>query len=230
MTGWVLHENRRTVLAMLAASSAGIVTTGVLRSLEARGVLQTVVATLLCGWAAFCLTHLLLCRAAYRGTAGAQLRERLLADPATASGRRRGPWARALLGGDGSSFAVTASSMSLIGVLALVLYPELRRDPLLLVLGVLLVVMAWLDMAMAYAVEYARTDLTDGGLVWPGRSDQGFADYEYFAFGVQSTLGTTDVSVGSTALRTTVRWHGTIAFAFNSVIIAVLVSLVLSLG
>jgi uncharacterized membrane protein len=65
--------------------------------------------------------------------------------------------------------------MALLGVIVLVLYPDLRRDATLLLLGVALVVTSWLDMAMAYAVQYARMDLTEGGLAWRGRVSSGSA-------------------------------------------------------
>lgn len=225
---WALEENRRTVLAMLAASAVGITMTAALRSLEQTGVLRIAVASVLSGWAAFSLTHYVLCWAAYRGSAGADLRARLLADPSQVPRQRR--LARAVLGSSSHSFALNASGMSLLGVILLVLYPDLRRDVLLLLVGVALVVTSWLDMAMAYAVQYARSDLTEGGLAWPGESEQHFADYEYFSCGVQSTLGTTDVTVVTTAMRDAVRRHGLIAFTFNSVIVALLVSLVFTLG
>lgn len=224
---WLVEENRRTALAMLAATVVGVVATGVLRYGLDAGVLRSAVASLLSGWAAFCLMHFLLCRRAYGDAAGAALRDRLLADPARTPRRSRWAW---LVSGDGHSFAVTASAMSLIGVVILVLYPDLRSDALLLIIGVALVAATWLDMAMAYAVEYALLDLTEGGMEWPGEQDQRFTDYEYFAYGVQSTLGVTDVAVGTARLRVTVRRHGVLAFAFNSVIVALLVSLVLTLG
>lgn len=66
---------------------------------------------------------------------------------------------------------------------------------------------------------------------WPGgEGEQRFSDDEYFANEVQATLGTTDVALTTSAMRTAVRRHGLIAFTFNSVIVALLVSLVLTLG
>lgn len=226
---WILRENRRSVAAMATASITGIAATGIVRAVSNTTLLTVVITALLSGWAAFSLTHWWLCRAAYQDASGAVLRDRLLADPAHTPRTR---WlARLLLGSTSShSFAANAAGMALLGVIVLVLYPDLRRDASLLLLGVALVVTSWLDMAMAYAVQYARMDLTEGGLAWQGEREQRLSDYEYFASSVQSTLGTTDVALTTSTMRTAVRRHGLIAFTFNSVIVALLVSLVLTLG
>ena len=214
---------------MVAASVTGIAATAIYRSTSEVQALTGVVLALLSGWSAFSLTHYLLCRAAYRDSGGALLRERLLADPVSTPRTR---WlGRLLLGSTSShSFAANAAGMALLGVIVLVLYPDLRRNSVLLLVGVALVITSWLDMAMAYAVQYARMDLTEGGFEWVGEADQLFSDYEYVANAVQATLGTTDVVLTTSGMRTAVRRHGLIAFTFNSVIIALLVSLVLTLG
>lgn len=226
---WILRENRRAVIAMVAASLTGIAATGIYRATGGQTALTGAVLALLSGWSAFSLTHYLLCRVAHGHSAGADLRERLLADPVS---NPRTQWLGRLLMGSGSShsFAANAAGMALLGVIVLVLYPDLRRTAVLLMVGVVLVVTSWLDMAMAYAVQYARMDLTEGGFAWEGEKDQRFSDYEYVANAVQATLGTTDVVLTTSAMRTAVRRHGLIAFTFNSVIVALLVSLVLTLG
>lgn len=52
----------------------------------------------------------------------------------------------------------------------------------------------------------------------------GFADYFYFSLTVATTFGATDVDVMTTRMRRTVTGHAALAFLFNTVIIALLVT------
>ena len=52
-----------------------------------------------------------------------------------------------------------------------------------------------------------------------------FSDYLYLAISCSATFGTTDTDIMTTAMRRTVSVHGIIAFFLNTVIIAVLLSL-----
>ena len=71
-----------------------------------------------------------------------------------------------------------------------------------------------------------------------GRADTGHVgdttlrrgDYLYFAIAVQSTFGTTDVNVTTRDIRRTVMVHNCLAFVFNSVIIALIVSLTITVA
>lgn len=94
-----------------------------------------------------------------------------------------------------------------------------------LVLGVLLVASAWLTMVTAYAVHYARRDAFQGGLEFPGDDERAFSDYVYLAVGVSTAFTTSDVDVTSRPMRRTVAGNAVVAFAFNSVIIAMVVTL-----
>ncbi|GAA4989153.1 DUF1345 domain-containing protein [Kineococcus glutinatus] len=92
---------------------------------------------------------------------------------------------------------------------------------------VLLVVAAWCTMAVTYAADYARR-AADGGLDFPGAEPPAFADFLYFSVGVSTTFGTTDVTVTTRAVRRTVLGHSLVAFGFNTVVLALLVSALLS--
>ncbi|MEU6619099.1 DUF1345 domain-containing protein [Streptomyces parvus] len=89
-----------------------------------------------------------------------------------------------------------------------------------------LVVLAWMCIAMSFAAAFQADNLVDGGrgLDFPGEDEPCWMDYVYFSFSVMTTFGTTDVTVTSQALRRTVMVHGVIAFVFNTVTLASLVS------
>jgi uncharacterized membrane protein len=93
--------------------------------------------------------------------------------------------------------------------------------------AVALIVVAWLCVVVSYAVTFHADDVIDEGtkgLDFPGDDDPGWVDYVYFAVAVMTTFGTTDVTVTSREMRRTVTANAVIAFVFNTVIIAAVVS------
>jgi uncharacterized membrane protein len=118
-------------------------------------------------------------------------------------------------------------------------------DSLLLVLGVLSLFLGWLTMhgmlAFHYAYEYYGTDETSepdekglkphvGGLDFPGKERPDALSFLYFSFVVAMTAQVSDVVVTSNAMRRLVLLHGIVSFFFNTVIIAIAVNIVVSLG
>ncbi|MDL9946436.1 DUF1345 domain-containing protein [Gordonia sp. ABSL11-1] len=93
--------------------------------------------------------------------------------------------------------------------------------------AVALIVVAWLCVVVSYAVTFHADDFIDEGdkgLDFPGDADPVWVDYVYFAVSVMTTFGTTDVTVTSREMRRTVTANAVIAFVFNTVIIAAVVS------
>ena len=76
-------------------------------------------------------------------------------------------------------------------------------------------------------VHYARLDIRTRVFSFPGGQLREFVDYLYLALAVQTAFGTNDVSVTSVAGRRAVMGHSALAFLFNSVLIAMIVSLML---
>lgn len=97
-------------------------------------------------------------------------------------------------------------------------------------LSVALVVAAWITVAVSFAAAYLAEDVqTDWhALDFPGeesKEDRELTDYVYLAIAVSTTFGTTDVSFRSPEVRRTATVHAVIAFVFNTVVLAVVVSL-----
>lgn len=65
--------------------------------------------------------------------------------------------------GTGPTISVQWSVVAIVSVVALALFPDLLKQPLLLALGVVVVVTSWLTTMLSYAVHYARVAATVGG-------------------------------------------------------------------
>ncbi|WP_030691370.1 DUF1345 domain-containing protein [Streptomyces globisporus] len=92
--------------------------------------------------------------------------------------------------------------------------------------ALVMVVLAWVCVAVSFAVAFQADNLVEeqGALEFPGEESPAWADYVYFALSVMTTFGTTDVTVTSREMRRTVTANSCIAFVFNTVTVASLVS------
>nr|WP_193384232.1 DUF1345 domain-containing protein [Streptomyces sp. SS] len=94
------------------------------------------------------------------------------------------------------------------------------------VVALTLVAVAWICVAVSFAVAFQADNLLEGerALEVPSEEPPIWSDYVYFAFSVMTTFGTTDVTVLSREMRRTVTVNACIAFVFNTVTVASLVS------
>ncbi|GGU95015.1 hypothetical protein GCM10010275_35970 [Streptomyces litmocidini] len=92
--------------------------------------------------------------------------------------------------------------------------------------ALVLVAVAWTCVAVSFAVAFQADNLVEDGraLEFPGEEPPVWADHVYFALSVMTTFGTTDVDVTSREMRRTVTANAAIAFVFNTVTVASLVS------
>ncbi|MFB7861554.1 DUF1345 domain-containing protein [Streptomyces sp. NPDC056069] len=92
--------------------------------------------------------------------------------------------------------------------------------------ALVMVAVAWICVAVSFAVAFQADNLVEGeaALEFPGGRSPLWSDYVYFAFSVMTTFGTTDVNVLSREVRRTVTANSGIAFVFNTVTVASLVS------
>lgn len=187
-------------------------------------------AAALIAWTTLTAINLLLGVLAYRGLTGAQFHAAVLADPGWRARQRTG-WRtvlRASMVGDGpSSMSTSTSVLTLVVVIGLNVQPTLRAIPVLLVVGLILVALSWLSVAMTYSTHYARLNATGTAFAFPGEPASTFSDYLYVGLSVQAAISTGDVSVTSRSARRAVSSHAVLAFAFNTVILGMIVSLLL---
>lgn len=132
--------------------------------------------------------------------------------------------------GPGTAQAVSSFAL-LIGVFW---YPSAQADSALpgWATGALVasaVAAAWLTVAMTYSVAYLMQDARSGyrELEFPGDGPRRWTDYFYFSVGISTTFATPDVSVRTPRMRRTVTGHSVLAFGFNTVILAAVVSVLL---
>lgn len=133
---------------------------------------------------------------------------------------------RLLPGGDGPSFAISASIGAFVTVLVVPHIDGIRLNEWLLVLVSLTTLSAcWALAVLSYALHYAQYDIAEPGFDFPGERTQAFSDYVYVSLAVATTLGATDVSITTVRMRQIMNFHIAVAFLFNSVIVALLVSI-----
>jgi uncharacterized membrane protein len=143
--------------------------------------------------------------------------------------RRQDDGAMAVLGL--TVFAAVASLaaivLELIGVKS---YPP-RVQTLHLALSVVTILCSWFIVHTAFALHYAHEfygDLTGPEqrcLTFPGNPQPDYADFLYFAFVLGTTSQTSDVTIGSSAMRRLALIHGVIAFFFNTTLLALVVNI-----
>lgn len=184
-----------------------------------------VVSSILVGWVFFGATYALLTFLAFARADGETfahwLRE---TTPRT--------WFARLLnitsGGSSTIWTTNGSIIAVFAALTLTLLPELRSSPVVMLSALAAVAASWLLNAVSFAVHYARKNSTTKGLAFPGEHAPTFIDYFYLSVQITTTYSSSDVTTLTKAMRRAITGHAMLAFTFNTVIIAILVSLLIS--
>jgi uncharacterized membrane protein len=136
--------------------------------------------------------------------------------------------------------AVVASLVAITGmVVGLRDMPE-GKKAFRLALSVVTVAGSWLFLHTVLALHYAhhyywpkrspgQPEGHRGGLDFPGGDAPDYADFLYFSFVLGATSQTSDVAITSRSIRRLAMLHGTFAFAFNTVLLALTVNVAASL-
>jgi uncharacterized membrane protein len=96
------------------------------------------------------------------------------------------------------------------------------------------VLLAWGLIHALYALHYAHVYYGDqggpsgkhGGLTFPGGKTPDYLDFVYFSFVIGMTAQVSDVVVTSRRLRRLVLAHSVIAFFFNTIVLALTITLI----
>ncbi|MET0813439.1 MAG: DUF1345 domain-containing protein [Microbacterium sp.] len=133
----------------------------------------------------------------------------------------------AIISGTGPTIGVQWSIIAIAAVLVFTVWPGLTREIVTVVFSCIVVAASWAVTIVAYALHYARADAPTGDFQFPD-NDRGriFADYIYLAVQVQTTFSTSDVSLMSPLARRIVTGHTLVSFAFATVIIAMLITVI----
>jgi uncharacterized membrane protein len=131
-------------------------------------------------------------------------------------------------------FVILAACASLVAVGALLHSAQGRQGerliaPILLAFGTL--IGSWSLIHTLFALRYAHIYYGDngnpaapgerlGGLQFPGERAPDYLDFAYFSFVIGMTCQVSDVQIAGRRLRRLALVHGLLAFAFNTVILA----------
>lgn len=169
---------------------------------------------------------LLMTRWAFRGLRGPELRAQLR--------RTQLPlgWTRWFLVGGPRLWAMTTVVVGLAAVLSLNLSDFYGGSQAFVVgCGIVCVVGTWVLLLVIYAVEYMRLWADGDAFGFPSSDDElGLTDFLYLSAQVSTTFAGSDVAVQSSPARALVTTHALVAFAYSTVIIAVLASALVSGG
>lgn len=220
---FLVSETRRTLLALLATSVVYVIPASLW--LRGRGDPDRDMVTLLVGAQ---LAYFTLYLAITWLTFGRLARSGLLLAVRRATSRRARHWER-LMGATPASWASAAVMYSLMVVVVTLTDPELRSDPLMILATIGTVVLGWLVLFTAATLTLVRLDAKERTLRFPDPGPHSLTDYAYAGVQVMTTFGTADVAILTTAGRRSVAWLSVAATLFNTVIVAILVSGMLSL-
>lgn len=157
----------------------------------------------------------------FSGASHSELRRWMVA---TTPRDRKSRFIYLLNGGGAAGWAITGSVIAVAAVLILSFTPQFRQSPVVVVAGIAVVVGSLFMTITAYAVRYARQYATAGGIEFPGDEQPRFSDFIYLAVQVSTTFSTSDVSLTESRARNLVTANSLVSFAFNTVIVALLVS------
>lgn len=176
---------------------------------------------MLAGWDAYAVVYLLLTWLAFRRLQPSELRTMALAT------RSRGLTDRLFV----STPEQVSQGAAMVALVATVIAMP-QADRLGVSPGVafgvcgLAVVTAWSTLQTGFALIYLGRYYQAGGLTFPGDEEPQMIDFVYFSVSVGTTFGPTDVVVTQRRIRRQVLTHGVLAFLFNTLILAVAVSIV----
>lgn len=174
-------------------------------------------------WIGFAITYLALGLHAFARCDRAELVRRVLATPLPASRVKR--WL--LAGGGGIGWPIVIAAIAFFTILNAVLRRG-ESTSLVLALACFTVITCWMVITFSFALNYARRDIEQGGLQFPGSREPVFTDYNYLAIGCSATFGATDTTVVSSSMRRVVSVHSVLGLLMNTVVVAVLLSIIVS--
>jgi uncharacterized membrane protein len=134
--------------------------------------------------------------------------------------------------------AITASFAAIAGLIGEAKAPTTPQAEkvYLTVLAAVTIMISWfvtqVVFALHYAHDYYRPDDGGpaGGLRFPECSDPDYWDFLYFSTSIGATSQTSDTEIRSRALRRLVTLHATVAFFFNTAVLALTVNIAASLA
>ena len=233
------------------ALTAGYVVTTHVVAPDRTTTLEFVATVYFGAWTSYALIYTLLTWLTMRSAGGSTLQSWLRE---TRTGRSRRRRAESLVGIGGPAGAVSFCLLALGAVVGVASRPDLREDAVVMILTGGVVITTWLLIVTVFAVHYARENAQLGGLSFrvvdqcddtasqavstdrrvgaaprPDRCDSPlprYADYLYLSVQVSVAYTSADVVVTGRSIRRGMTAHTLVAFVFNTVLVALLVTLI----
>lgn len=213
-----LNAFRKLLLSLAVAIIVFMATMGVLESKIQQGLLA---------WDVFCILFLALNWVTFFTTKPPQIRTE-------AQKQDEGRVAVFII-------ALVATLAALLAVILLLVnkkegYSKVSL-PLVVAFGGMM--LSWALVHTVFAVRYAHLFYADhhtrkaehaGGLDFPNEEHPDFIDFAYFSFVIGMTFQVSDVTISSRKLRRMVLLHSLMAFAFNTVIVALTINVIAGLS
>jgi uncharacterized membrane protein len=224
---WRCSDSRRALVALVASLVVPLVCRFLGSALDVANMTTTSAIVVLCliGWNTFVVVYGVLTAHTFAGTDSAEFSTRMAARDAMESRfwKKVTPW------DDGPTFAIESAIVAFVVVLILPRINGIKVDDLLLIpLSLSILLSCWALAVVSYALHYAKIDLKEHGLDFPGSRTNAWGDYLYFSLAVATTFGATDVNITTPRMRRVTNLHTVLTFIYNSVIVATLASLLLS--
>lgn len=153
----------------------------------------------------------------------------------TSSGPRTDrSWFSNMMSADGTmSLSLQMCLLALIYTVVVMTLPELRAEFGMRILAVMVSVSNWVTVVVTQALAYARLSALDyrtetASITFPGTPHPVWSDYMTLAVGVSTMLGPADAQLSGSRARRALQSHALVSFAFNSMVIASLATLMLS--
>ena len=175
-------------------------------------------------WPLNCAVYLTWTHLAYSRLDAIQLREAGRRDGRAS--RRGFEWIFSSSGATNTT--ISAAIVSVVAMVVLAQRPEVRGEPLYVGLGLLTVASSWALMVYSFAQEYLHLnvrDEDDPAVAFAFDEPPRFGEYLTLAVLLSTMAATVSATIRSRAAWRLVRINVLLAFAFNSVIVAMMVSL-----
>ncbi len=223
---WMCSDGRRAIVALIVSLVVPTLVSRLIDGLWVKGLDGAGLrfSLLLLGWNVFAVVYVLLTVRTFDRSDS----ERFRAQMAARRGYRSEFWQRRNPTGNGPVFAIEASVVAFAVVLVV---PHIQgiaiNDWVLVPISLTILLSCWAVAIVSYSLHYAHNDLQAPSLDFPGDRTNAYGDYLYFSIAIATTFGATDVNITTPQMRRIVNLHTILTFIYNSVIVALLASLLI---
>lgn len=212
-----LNAFQKLLLSFVAALIIYFLLTG-----PERGILRFLIS-----WDSFCVSFLILNWITFFTTKPQQIRK----ESRTQDGGRVAVFIIALI----------ATLSALLAVILLLVNRKegYREISFSLIIGFGGMMLSWALVHTVFALRYAHIFYADhqsdkdkhaGGLNFPDEGHPDFIDFAYFSFIIGMTFQVSDVAISSRKIRRLALLHSLMAFAFNTIIVALTINVIAGLS